>query len=142
MPSAGTSKILVMDSSYGNTGGYLIYWQRWNNPCASAISCGQITTGFIGTAADPPFLRYYSFNASANDSVTIRATKTSGTLTPYLGLYNASGAQIGTGAGQLDKALTASGIYTVVIRDQNSINTGEYLLTWLKVNDPCSVTPS
>jgi YD repeat-containing protein len=141
LTTAGTYKVLIRDSSYGNTGSYVVYWQRWNNPCASALSCGQMTTGSIGGAADPPFLRYYSFNALANDSVTIRATKTSGTLTPYLELYNASGTQIGTGAGQLDKALTAAGIYTVVVRDQNSINTGEYLLTWLKVNNPCSFTP-
>jgi YD repeat-containing protein len=141
LTTAGTYKVLIRDSSYGNTGSYVVYWQRWNNPCASALSCGQMTTGSIGGAADPPFLRYYSFNALANDSVTIRATKTSGTLTPYLELYNASGTQIGTGAGQLDKALTAAGIYTVVVRDQNSINTGDYVLTWLRVNDPYNAIP-
>jgi YD repeat-containing protein len=27
-----------------------------------------------------------------------------------------------------------------VVRDQNTINTGEYLLTWLKVNNPCGAT--
>jgi YD repeat-containing protein len=137
----GSYVLLLRDQTNANTGGYAVTWQRWNNPCALALNCGQVVSGSIGITADPPPWRYYSFTASANDIVTIRATKTSGTLTPYLEIYNSSGTQVGSGAGQKDITLTAAGTYTVVVRDQNSINTGDYVLTWLRVNDPYNAIP-
>ena len=139
--AAGTYILLLRDQSYTNTGGYAVTWQRWNNPGAQAAGCGQVMAGSIGTTASPPPWQYYSFTASANDSVTIRASKTSGTLTPYIELYSSTGSQVGTAAGQLDKTLLASDTYTVVVRDQNNINTGDYVFTWLRVNTPCNATP-
>jgi len=135
---AGTYVLLLRDQSSTNTGDYAVTWQRWNNPCATAANCGQVMTESIGITADPPPWRYYSFTASANDIVTIRANKTSGTLIPYLELYATSGTQIGTAAGQMDKALTAAGTYTIVVRDQNSINTGDYVLSWNRINNTCN----
>ena len=73
--------------------------------------------------------------------MTIRASRTSGTLTPYLEIYNSSGTQVGGGAGQKDVTLTAAGTYTIVVRDQNSINSGDYVFTWLRVSNPCNATP-
>jgi hypothetical protein len=49
------------------------------------IDCGQTLAGSISAAAEKDS---YTFTASANDGVTIRARKTSGNLTPYLELYN------------------------------------------------------
>ena len=123
--AAGSYILLLRDQSNVNTGNYAVTWQRWNNPCAQAASCSQVMTGSIGITADPPPWRYYSLTASANDSVTVRASKTSGTLTPYLEIYNSSGTQIASGAGQKDMTLTAAGTYTAMVRDQSSINTGD-----------------
>jgi len=140
LTAAGTYTIVVRDQNNTYTGGYAVTWQKWNNPCTTATNCGQVMTGSIGTTADLPPWKYYSFTASANDAVTIRATKTSGTLTPYLEIYNSSGTQVGSGAGQKDITLTTAGTYTTVVRDQNSINVGDYVFTWLRVNNPCNAT--
>jgi YD repeat-containing protein len=134
---AGTYTVVVRDQTGTYTGGYAVTWQRWNNPCATSMSCGQVVSGSIGITADPPPWRYYSFTGSANDIVTIRPTKTSGTFTPYLELYGPTGTLVGGGAGQLDRTLTSSGIHTIVLRDQNSINTGNFILTWRRINNPC-----
>ncbi len=71
--------------------------------------------------------------------VTIRVTKTSGGFSPYFELYGPTGARIGTSTGQLDKVLTAAGSYTVLVRDEKSVSSGEFLLTWQRVNAPCGV---
>jgi YD repeat-containing protein len=134
----GTYTIVVRDQSNTYTGGYAVTWQKWNNPCASAINCGQVVSGSIGITANPPPWKYYSLAASANDSVTVRVTKTSGTLTPYLELYGPSGTLIGSGTGQLDRTLVAAGAYTIMVRDQNSLNTGNFILTWHRINNPCN----
>ena len=139
--AAGTYVLLLKDQSNTYTGGYAVTWQRWNNPGATAASCGQVMAGSIGITADPPPWRYYSLTASANDSVTIRGSKTSGTFTPYLEIYNSNGTQVASGAGQKDVTLTAVGTYTVMLRDQNNINTGDYVFTWLRVNNPCNAIP-
>jgi YD repeat-containing protein len=140
--AAGSYILLLRDQSNVNTGNYAVTWQRWNNPCAQAASCSQVMTGSIGITADPPPWRYYSLTASANDSVTVRASKTSGTLTPYLEIYNSSGTQIASGAGQKDMTLTAAGTYTAMVRDQNSVNTGDYVFTWLRTANPCNAIPA
>ena len=142
LTTAGSYKIIVRDTSYVNTGDYLLYWERINNPCsASPIDCGQVVTGSIGTTVNPPPWRSYSFSVSANDSVTLRVTKTSETFTPYLELYSPTGSLVGSAAGRLDKTLTTAGTHTVIVRDQSNINAGSYLFTWLRVSNPCQGTP-
>jgi len=138
LTAAGTYTIVVRDQTNTYTGGYAVTWQKWNNPCASALNCGQVASGSIGITADPPPWRYYSLTASANDIVTIRATKTSGTLTPYLEIYNSSGTQVASGAGQKDTTLATAGTYTIVVRDQNNINTGNYTFYWNRIPNPCN----
>ncbi len=140
LTAAGTYTIVVRDQTNTYTGGYAVTWQKWNSPCASALNCGQVAAGSIGTTADPPPWKYYSFTASANDIVTIRPTKTSGTLTPYLELYGPTGTLVGGGTGQLDRTLTAAGTHTIVVRDQDNINTGDFMLIWHRINNPCNPT--
>ena len=86
LTASGTYTVVVRDQLDTYTGAYAVTWQKWNSPCASALNCGQVAAGSIGITADPPPWKYYSFTASANDSMTIRITKTSG-LSPYLQLY-------------------------------------------------------
>jgi YD repeat-containing protein len=128
----------VRDSKYLNTGDYAITWQKWNDPCALGINCGQTAIESIGIAADPPCWRYHSFVVSTNDIVTIRISKISGTFTPYIELYGPTGTRIGSAAGRLDKTLMIAGNYTIVVRDQNNVADGNYVLIYHRISNPCN----
>ena len=95
--------------------------------------CGN-HRAYTGNA--PPW-GFYSFTVSANDIITIRAIKTSGTLVPFLELYNSSGGLVTSAAGQINRTMTA-GSYVLLLRDQSSTNTGDYAVTWQKWNNPCA----
>jgi hypothetical protein len=142
---AGTYTFLVRDSSYVNTGDYILYWEKTNNPCnvAATLACGQVVAGSVGISVDPPPRRLYAFTASANDSVTIRVSKISlETFTPFMELYGPTGDLIiSTSNFELDRVLTASGTYTVLVRDSSNAYSGNYLLTWQRANNPCNATP-
>jgi hypothetical protein len=105
-----------------------------------AINCGQDLSGSISAAGQR---NSYTFTASANDVVTIRARNTSpysNYLTLYLELYGPTGALVGSASSgtlaQLDKTLTETGTYTVVVRDDNYVETGTYTLNWQKPGCP------
>jgi len=138
LTAAGTYTIVVRDQYGTYTGNYALVWQRLNNPCATAINCGQVATGSIGTAVSAPPWGFYSFTGSANDSVSIRANKTSGNLYAYLELYAPNGTQIASAPGKIDATLSAAATYTIVVRDQYNIYTGDYALTWQRLNNPCA----
>jgi YD repeat-containing protein len=137
--------LLVRDYSYINTGGYILYRERMNNPCnvASTLACDQAVAGSVGILADPPPWKIYRFTASANDAVSIRVGKTSiETFTPFMELYGPTGDFIAsTSSFFLDRVLTASGTYTVLLRDSSNANSGDYLLSWQRGNNPCNPIP-
>ena len=144
--TGGRYTVLVRDDSSINTGGYAITWNKLVNPCnATGISCGQDLGGAIGASVNTPPWNFYTFTASAGDVVTIRASKTSGSLYPYLELYGPTGTLVGSiyssPLAELDKTLTAAGTYTVVVSDVNYANTGNYTLTWQRLNGPCGASP-
>jgi hypothetical protein len=85
------------------------------------INCGQTLAGTISAPAEKDS---YTFSGTANDGITIRTRKTSGTLTPYLELYGPGGGLITGAAGKIDRILTESGTYRIDVRDQNNTNTG------------------
>jgi hypothetical protein len=100
------------------------------------INCGQTLAGTISAPAEEDS---YTFSGAANDKITIRARKTSGTLTAYLELYGPGGGLITSAANQIDRTLTETGTYRIDVRDQNNTNTGNYLLYWEKMSNPCNV---
>jgi len=143
LTAGGTYTLLVRDGLNVNMGNYLLYWQRLSSPCnvVGSLDCGQLVTGSIGTGVDPAPWRVYTFTASANDAVTIRARKTSGgSFYPYMELYNPSGAYVTTG-GEINRTLTVGGTYTILMRDLSNAYGGNYTLHWLRVVNPCSSTP-
>ena len=74
----------------------------------TSISCGQTVTGSIsGIGAT----NEYNLDISANDRVSIRATKTGGNyfFNPYLELYAPNGSKIANAAGQIDAMLAVAG---------------------------------
>jgi hypothetical protein len=132
LTETGTHRIVVRDQNNTNTGDYVLLWQRMNNPCnATAVDCGQVATGSIGTGLTPPPWKFHTFTVSANDAVTIRVAKTSGTFSPNIELYNPNGTRIGgPHTVKIDAALTVAGQYTILVRDGSYLNTGDYLLVW------------
>jgi hypothetical protein len=77
---------------------FLVYAQ-------TPIDCGQTLAGTISVAAEKDS---YTFTASANDGITIRTRKTSGTLTPYIELYGPGGALITGAANQIEREPSGS----------------------------------
>jgi YD repeat-containing protein len=141
LTATGTYTVKVWDYRQ-TTGQYLVTWQRLNNPCAPAIGCGQGTSGTTGLTPDVPPWRFYTFTASANDSVTIRAYLTSGTFSPLIELYGPDGTRIVEGNSPLDRQLTLPGTYMLVVRDNSDgAPGGLYNLVWQRLNNPCNGTP-
>jgi hypothetical protein len=139
----GTYTLLVRDYYYVNTGDYILYWERLNNPCnvAATLACEQVVAGSVGIGVDPPPWRIYRFTASANDKVTIRARKTSGTsFSPMIEVYSPSGSYVTMG-GEVNTTLTTAGTYTILMKDVSNAYAGEYVLSWRRVVNPCSSTP-
>ena len=101
------------------------------------INCGEAVSGSISPAGEQD---QYTFDGAANDGITIRVRKTSGTLIAFLELYGPGGSLITSAAGQINRTLTESGTHRIVVRDQNNTNTGDYALLWQRMNNPCNAT--
>ena len=136
----GTYLVIVRDDNISDTGGYEVTWEKVNTvPTDAAIHLdpGQVAVGTIGTAPSSPAWGYYSFTGAAGDVVTVRAARTSGSTLNFnlsLELYGPDGTRIGTAAWQVDSTLPADGTYLIIVRDDNTSDTGNYAVTWQKVN--------
>ncbi|MBS3906841.1 MAG: pre-peptidase C-terminal domain-containing protein [Syntrophaceae bacterium] len=135
---AGSYTILVRDSSNSHAGSFALSWRRVSAPCsATPIGCGQVLSGSVSAADE---IDFYTFTAAANDVVTVRVRKTSGTLNAVLELYNPGGSLVGgPTTHQIDMTLTVAGTYKVLVRDSGNVNTGNYVVYWEKVKGPCNV---
>jgi hypothetical protein len=150
----GTYTVLIGDCNDTLTGNYELFAQRTNNPGdGSSLPFGQITSGSITVAAQN---NTYTFNANANDSVTLDMVATSGSLSPVIRLYSPTGTLLTTGYNYYNNncqaglnaidttptvditpvVLTAAGKYTVLVGDCNSTNTGAYELYIQRTNNP------
>jgi YD repeat-containing protein len=140
LSDAGTYTILMRDYYNANAGNFNLSWRKVSTPpCNSTpINCGQTLSGSI-TAVDQ--INFYTFTAAANDVVTIRTRKISGSFTPVFDLYDASGGLVLSGAASTNwtQTLTAAGTYKILMRDSGNVNTGEYLLYLEKTKGPCNV---
>ena len=149
LAAAGTYTVLVGDCGDTNTGNYVIYAQRTNNPAgATALLFGQTQNGTIGSAAQRDS---YTFSATANDVVDFTAVPTSGNLSPKIRVYNPAGTQVGSattpyycgnGSGvELNTVqLKATGTYTVLVGDCGDTNTGNYVIYAQRTNNPAGAT--
>ena len=138
----GTYLLIVRDDNTAEDGTYTLIWERMQNPAnISALTVGQSVTGSIGRDAVTPPWRFYSFTASANDQVSIRATKTGGDyfFSPYLELYAPNGSLVTNAAGQIDATLAVTGPYLLIVRDDNTGEDGTYTLMWERLQNPANV---
>ncbi|MCZ7545787.1 MAG: pre-peptidase C-terminal domain-containing protein [Anaerolineae bacterium] len=62
----------------------------------TSISCGAVSGSTTGSISNVEWYDWYRFNGTAGQTVTITLTATSGTLDPYLRLYNDSGGAPGS----------------------------------------------
>lgn len=143
--NSGNYALFVRDGYDRYSGNFVISWQ--SPLCATSISCGRAVSG---TITYQNASNYYVFTVADNDVVTIRASRTSGNIQPQLELYNssgtrvASGSLVASGSGSYDNAefqingTLAAGTYTLLVRDYNGSYTGDYLLYWQRLNNPCS----
>jgi hypothetical protein len=137
---------LMDDTGNTKTGDYMVFLQRFNNPGnAQAIAFGQTLSAAISTLSE---VDAYTFTAALDDRILIRATRTSGTLQPNIGVYNASGelvcsAYTGGALAQINNCtLRSAGQYTLLMDDTGNTKTGNYTLYLECLNAPCGSSAS
>ena len=151
LPASGTYTVLVGDCADTNTGDYVIYTQRTNNPSGAAtLPFGQTQTGSISSVAQN---NSYTFSANANDVVDFTMVATSGSLVPKIRLYNPDGTLLGSAASGVPYGcsgstiemntvqLPASGTYTILVGDCSDTNTGNYAIYAQRTNNPTGPAP-
>ncbi|MCX5714133.1 MAG: hypothetical protein NT033_04860, partial [Candidatus Omnitrophica bacterium] len=132
LPASGKYTILLRDFNNLFTGNYcLIYGIINNNSWAPTIVAGQTINGTI-SANDR--IKFYQFSANINDTVTFHTVAIYDILLCYLELYGPGGEKLDENRNQIDKTLPASGRYTILLRDFNSLHTGDYKLTYTRNN--------
>ena len=73
--TGGNYKIAVSDYGKDETGNYAITWINLKNPCnVTTLNCGEAASGALSSAAEFDF---YSFDASANEKITIHLVRSS-----------------------------------------------------------------
>jgi hypothetical protein len=124
----GTFVLLVYDTGGVGTGNAAIAVQRLNNPvgCTALVFGAAQTAGAISTAGE---LDCYTFTATAGDTMTVNALRTSGTLfTPLEEVVRPNGTtQCGaTNVSSSSCTTDTSGTYTIIVADTSGPNTGGY----------------
>jgi len=121
------------------TGPYGIVWRRLSRPCESPeLPCGG---GRSGVITAPGETHAYSFQVAAGDRITARVARTSGSFTPYLELYDATGAKLAQEFARIDRLLDSAGLMTLLVGDSRRDRLGGYAVAWQKINSPCNPTP-
>jgi hypothetical protein len=143
--------VVIYDGQHNATGSYYLVWQKLNAPCnATSISCENPRSGSLSTAGERDF---YTFTASANDSVVIRLVRILGSMNPYLNIYDSTGCRFVTSwpppcnykynwYGGYDNqagiviSLIAGRTYTIEVSDEENNDIGNYTLTLQNLNQP------
>lgn len=144
LPSNGTYVVLVGDCSDTNTGDYVIYGQRTDNPFSpAALLFGGSTQS--ASIVSPSQDNTFTFSGVTNNTLDFTMVATSGGLSPRIRLYSPSGALLDDAANRygdgacaggstvdLDSVtLPENGIYTVLTGDCSDTNAGKYNLSTL-----------
>jgi PKD repeat protein len=137
----GTYTILAGDDGY-DTGAYGIFAQVTTDPVnAALLQSGENTTGVIAVTGG---MDTYRFAAAAGKKCFVRMGAEASSLEPMLILFGPEGEEInrtqGYTSAEIDEALGAGGMYTLLAGD-DGYDTGSYgLYIWLQ-DPPVPVVP-
>ncbi|MBP7052800.1 MAG: hypothetical protein KBE65_17460 [Phycisphaerae bacterium] len=120
MSQTGTYTVVIYDGDTGgsdisldDTGGYKISFANLDGCSWPTISCGETLSGTV----DVSDTEVWHFFASAGDRIVLTVTATSGDLFPYVGVYAPDGSGEAAAYQHIDREVSQTGIYTVVIYD-------------------------
>lgn len=100
-----------------------------------AISSGQTMGGAIDMPSD---LDGFAFQGTSNQRVRIVMTRTSGSFCPTIQIYPlggggdacSGGCFFGSASAEIDCNLTMSGLWTILVKDDDGVETGDYELSF------------
>ena len=140
--AGGTYLVLVSPSTTAvETGSYSLAFQRPNNPCTpQSLTCGQTS---LHQVTLPGQLDAFTFAATGGDITEIRLVSRSGNYTPYVELYDATGALVSTtSSGLIKRVLPLNATYSLLVRDVSAVSLGSYRVTYQDDSNVCSVADS
>jgi hypothetical protein len=139
LTSSGTFAIVASDYTGSGTGPYGLSLQRTFAPGgASSLSYGTTIEDSVTLVTE---MNAYTFDAQSGDILTARMGWASGTLLPYMRLFDPSGALIAEDVTypkpMVDTlALGQTGTYTIIACDEYGPWSGGYGLTLQRTFDP------
>jgi YD repeat-containing protein len=139
-PSDGNYLVIVGPSTTNTENGtYNLAFQRPNHPCsATALTCGQTSLRQVTLAGQ---LDSFTFTGTSSHQADIKLIQRTGSYTPVAELYDISGNRVSTNSnGLLRQILSASGTYTLLVRDLNAVNTGSYRVSLQDDTSACAVS--
>ena len=122
---SGKYVVLVSWSGSDNSpiGDYRLSLQRLKSPCAATpLTFGQSAIGVIDDATD---VDAYTFSAGPGP-ISLCLADTSPTLSPVMQLYDSTGVQIASGTTQIQKTITNSGSFSLIVQDSGGTGIGYY----------------
>ncbi|HEX5151048.1 MAG TPA: T9SS type A sorting domain-containing protein [Parafilimonas sp.] len=133
---SGKYKIIISDDNYVETGGYGFSLWRIHPPMGTSISYGQNLQDTLPVVAD---INGYTFYGNTNDMITLLLAKSSNYYyTPMIEIYDPDGyrlKQAQANAIRIDTmTLLKTGLYTILVLDNDGFETGTYGLTLRRIN--------
>jgi uncharacterized protein YkuJ len=140
---SGTHTFFVDDALLEQTGTYRLLVQRLNGAGTTLpLRFGQRQMGQIETIAS---FDTFTINIESAQSFTLAMSRTAGSYTPRIQVFDPAGTGICSAAAFRDAptaeiaecAVTTSGTYTVIVDDQSLSGVGDYTLTLSCVSGSC-----
>ncbi len=139
LPSSGSYVIVASDYFGSGTGPYGLSLQRTKDPGgALAIAYGTTIEDSVPLVTE---MDAYTFSGAVGEIITVRLAWASGSLLPYVQLFDPDGIRIGEDwmypKAVLDTlVLSLTGSHSVIVSDQYGPWTGGYGLSLQRTSDP------
>lgn len=141
LTQTGTQTITVTDYNGTRVGSYSLYIQRLTNPVGAApLAMNSIATASLTTAA---LAHSFTFAASRNESVIVRASSTAGDVMPLIRVFGSDGSVLCSAGNAYSAGIEISrcvlpfdGMYTILVADYKGTQTGTVNLYVQRLNAP------
>jgi YD repeat-containing protein len=138
-PAGGAYTILVTDQNrVPGEGKFVLEAINTKGACGAPVSPGISAKGLISGPA--PFA-VYTLRASAGDALLLRAAAFTPGFAANMDLYDPAGRRVPAGSGTsaiAPPAVTAGGVYTVLIAASAPRTAGNYTFSWQLLNNPAA----